>query len=56
MIFIVIIREPWSAKNDKVVRNLFQFLNLSNTVLTKLNQLHELVGNPPLLKGKLRLE
>ena len=33
------------ATNDKVVRNLFQFLNLTNTELTKLNQLRELVGN-----------
>ncbi|WP_414930198.1 HNH endonuclease domain-containing protein, partial [Streptococcus suis] len=34
------------ATNEKAIKNLFQLLNLSNTGLTKLNQLRELVGNP----------
>lgn len=44
------------ATNEKVIKNLFQLLNLSNTGLTKLNQLRELAGNPPLLKENLNLE
>ena len=44
------------ATNEKVIKNLFQLLNLSNTGLTKLNQLRELAGNSPLLKENLNLE
>ena len=38
------------ATNEKIIKNLSQLLNLSNTGLTKLNQLRELVGTSPLLK------
>ena len=38
------------ATNEKIIKNFFQLLNLSNTGLTKLNQLRELVGTSPLLK------
>ena len=44
------------ATNEKVIKNLFQLLNLSDTGLTKLNQLRELAGNSPLLKENLNLE
>lgn len=43
------------ATNEKVIKNLFQLLNLSNTGLTQLNQLCELVGNSPLSKENLNL-
>ncbi|MEI4780154.1 maturase [Streptococcus pasteurianus] len=44
------------ATNEKIIKNFFQLLNLSNTGLTKLNQLRELVGTSPLLKENLNLE
>ena len=44
------------ATNEKIIKNFFQLLNLSNTGLTKLNQLRELVGTSPLLKENLNSE